>query len=162
MMADKTFYDHFRDSMRAAGIPDEAIPSSGFASATSATAAIVTWAEAAKLIGARATLGELIAVLTAGSGVGGVGAAGVGVVAIGTVKAVAGILAAYWIGCVIGACLYAIQMTVFGDSWLDRLSSANAMQMFDAARLFNIKMPGAAANVYYAAQCSKEHAARLA
>lgn len=138
-MAEKKFYDYFVESMKSAGIPESTIPDgSVFGTASSASAAVVALAEAAKMIGARATLAELIGAMTVN---GGLGAGGAGLVAVGAAKATAGVLAAYWVGCVIGAILYAIQMTTFGDSWMDKLTAANATSVFEAARIHGVNMP---------------------
>ena len=154
MAKEKTFKDYFTESMKAALIPDELIPSSLFSGSAAAVANITVWAEAAKMIGARATLQQLVSAVMVG---GGPGAGGGTLMAIGAAKAAAGVLAAYWLGCVIGAVLYAIQMTTIGDSWMDKFSSTDAVRLMDHAKTFGFKLPeGASDSFMHASIAQKE------
>lgn len=90
----KKFYDYFKESMNAAGVPTPDEMTAVFASITSATAAIAVMKTAIQTLGASATAAELLT--------------GSGIALAGDVLLVLGAIpAAYYLGAMIGAVAYA-------------------------------------------------------
>ncbi len=116
--------------MNSAGCP---VPSGWFDTSKTAAGTISALLAAATSIGAKATVTELLIV-------GGVGLKyGASVaVAKGVLVGVGGMLASYYIGCCIGALLYATQMTV-----VDKFSLADAQKsvILNQAARYGISVP---------------------
>ena len=102
----KSFYDYFKESMNAAGVPTPDELSAVFSSITAATTMITVMKTAIEKLGATATAGELLS----GSGV---------VLAGDVLLALSAIPAAYYLGALIGAVAYATGQVLRDttDSW---------------------------------------------
>ena len=136
----KSFGEYFEELMLAAHIPKALIPTNGFSTVTAASASLAAWAKAAQMIGASASASELIGAVSAGGGIT-AGSGGISLVAGGAATALSGVGAAYYLGCLFGAAIYAIQMTTVGDSWMDKFSVNDAQQLMDHAKAFGVSVP---------------------
>lgn len=129
-MAEKSFYDYFKESMASVGLP---APESLYGTVGYATATVNALLSAIGSAGANATVTELLIAAEAGT------AAGAGIlVAKGAIVGVAGISASYYVGACVGALIYATEMIV-----VDKLSSQlpPTKNIFEKARRSNIKIP---------------------
>ena len=126
----KSFKEHFEFSMNSVGMP---VPSGWFDTSKTAASTISALLTAATSLGAKATVTELVIVASVGVKYG----AGVAV-AKGALVGIGGVLASFYIGCCIGALIYATQMTLMDNF---SLADAQISVILNQAGRYGIAVP---------------------
>ncbi len=127
-MANKSFYEYFKESMNSLGLP---APASIFENVTLAAASIKVMEEVIKRLGASATAAEIL------TATGTTLAADVAV-------AVTGISAAFYLGACIGALIYATSSCMYDCIVAD--NSSNVWRTVQRAEAMGIRIPSSVFN----------------
>jgi hypothetical protein len=133
-MAQKTFYEYFKESMDSMGLP---APDTLFNSVAAATGTIATILGVVEKFGTAATVAELV--LAAPKGVLSVAFAGEALLVVG------GVTASFYAGACIGALAYATGQYSADKLWVSSRYSVG--QLINRATANGIKVPGSMISV---------------